>query len=86
MMKRDTLLSVEHLSVSFGKRAVLSDVSFDVARGDSLAIIEPNGCGKTVLLKALLNLIPCEGRITWDSCVRLAAAALFAISLFHQPD
>jgi zinc transport system ATP-binding protein len=59
------VLSVKMLSVSFGQRTVLEDLSFDVTRGENLAIIGPNGAGKTVLLRALLNQLPYEGSIAW---------------------
>jgi zinc transport system ATP-binding protein len=65
------LLSVANLSVSFGNREVIQDLSFEVQQGDCLAIIGPNGAGKTVLLQALLNLIPYRGEIRWSREARL---------------
>lgn len=65
------LLSVTNLSVTFGTRKVIRDLSFQVQQGDCLAIIGPNGAGKTVLLQALLNLIPYHGEIQWSPEVRL---------------
>ncbi|WP_348268825.1 metal ABC transporter ATP-binding protein [Edaphobacter paludis] len=70
-MNRDNLLSVRNLTVAFGDHAVIRDLSFDIPSGDTLAIIGPNGSGKTVLLKALLHLVPYEGVILWPSHVRL---------------
>lgn len=69
MMNR--LLSVANLSVNFGNRDVIHDLSFEVQQGDCLAIIGPNGAGKTVLLQALLNLIPHRGEIRWSPEARL---------------
>jgi len=66
-----TFLSATHLTVAFGTRAVIRDLSFEVHVGDCLAIIGPNGCGKTVLLKALLHLLPYAGEIRWDPAARL---------------
>ena len=43
------VLEVSHLSVQFGKTTVPRDLSFQVARGTSLAILGPNASGKTVL-------------------------------------
>jgi len=66
-----TLFSVRSLRVAFGERAVLSELSFEVYEGEILAIIGPNGSGKTVLLKTLLGLIPYTGTIVRDSQVRI---------------
>ena len=68
---RNTVLSVQHLAVAFGGRTIIRDLSFEVHQGDTLAVIGPNGCGKTVLLKALLGLIPYEGSIAWSPGMRL---------------
>ncbi|HLH07282.1 MAG TPA: metal ABC transporter ATP-binding protein [Terriglobales bacterium] len=65
------LLSVHNLSVGFGNRSVIRDLSFEVAARENLAIIGPNGAGKTVLLRALLNLVPYQGAIRWAQGVRL---------------
>jgi len=46
-------LQVRHGCKSFGARCVLRDVSFDLKRGGRLALLGPNGCGKTTLLKCL---------------------------------
>jgi len=62
----DRLLSVRGLRVAFGNRVVVRHLSFEVYSGDCLAIIGPNGSGKTVLLKALQHLIPYEGEILWS--------------------
>jgi len=44
--------------MSFGQRAVLSDVSFEVAAGEFLCVVGPSGCGKTTLLRLLAGLLP----------------------------
>lgn len=49
---------------SFGDHVVLRDVSFDIRRGEMVAIVGGSGCGKTVLLDTITGLIePNQGRV-----------------------
>ena len=64
-------LEVEHLSVSFGRLRVIEDLSFAVPAGHSMAIIGPNGSGKTVLFKALIGAVRAEGTIRWAPGTRI---------------
>ncbi|GMR18083.1 MAG: metal ABC transporter ATP-binding protein [Gammaproteobacteria bacterium] len=60
------LVSVRDVSFSYGYEPVLKDVSLDIYATDYLAIIGPNGGGKTTLLKLILGLLkPDTGQITW---------------------
>ncbi len=52
------LLTVEGLSIAYGPTAVVHDVSFSVAKGESLALIGESGSGKSTIAKALLRLLP----------------------------
>jgi zinc transport system ATP-binding protein len=65
------VLDVRHLTVRFSDTAVLQDLSFSVPAGSSMAVIGPNGSGKTVLFKALIGAIPFEGDVRWAPGVRL---------------
>lgn len=65
------VLEVERLTVRLGRTVVLRNLSFAVASGDSLAIIGPNGSGKTVLFKALIGSIPYDGMIRWTPGTRI---------------
>ena len=61
------LLDVRHLHVTFGKQQVLRDINLRVPRGQTVAVIGESGCGKTVLLKTLINLIcPTSGEVIFD--------------------
>ena len=64
-------LDVRHLTVSFGGVAVVDDLSFTVAEGDSLAIIGPTGSGKTVLFRALIGALPYRGEIRWAAGAKI---------------
>ncbi len=65
------VLKVSDLAIRFGRTAIFSRLSFTVSQGTTLAIIGPNGSGKTVLLRALIGAIPFEGTIRWAPDVRL---------------
>ncbi len=57
-------LSVEGLSVSFGTRPVLSEVSFAVRAGEFVGLVGPNGSGKSTLLRTALGmLVPQRGGV-----------------------
>ena len=53
----NNLVRVDHLTVSYGKIPVLEDISFTIEENDYLAIVGPNGSGKTTCMKALLHLL-----------------------------
>ena len=54
----------ESISVSYGKKQVLRDLTLEVPRGKIVALIGPNGCGKSSLLKTVSRaVIPSAGRV-----------------------
>jgi urea transport system ATP-binding protein len=58
------MLSIDSLNVFYGESHVLHDLSFDLAAGETVAVMGRNGMGKTTLLKALIGMIPSRsGRI-----------------------
>ena len=61
------LLETRDLCVNFGRQQVLRDIVLQVPRGQTLAVIGESGCGKTVLLKALIGLVrPTKGTVAFD--------------------
>ena len=60
---KPALLSVRHLHVYFGTRAVVRDISFDVQAGEKLALVGESGSGKTITALSLLRLAG-DARIT----------------------
>jgi len=67
----DVLLSVENVSLAFGGVKAVSDVSFDIRKGEIRAIIGPNGAGKTSMLNVINGFYqPQEGRITFKGQTR----------------
>ncbi len=62
-------LSVESLSFSYGRIAVLRDVTFAAEKGELLSVLGSNGVGKTTLFRCILGtLTPASGRVTVDGC------------------
>lgn len=62
------MIQARNISKRFFTQPVLSRISFDVARGESLVVLGQSGSGKSVLLKILANLIlPDEGSVQIDT-------------------
>jgi zinc transport system ATP-binding protein len=56
-MNNDTIVRLEHVFFSYGDVPVLEDVNISIEQNDFLAIIGPNGGGKTTILKLILGLL-----------------------------
>src|SRR5580658_103006 len=69
----EVLLAVEDVSLTFGGVRALNGVSFDIRKGEILAIIGPNGAGKTSMLNVINGFYqPQAGRITFKGRTRTA--------------
>jgi branched-chain amino acid transport system ATP-binding protein len=68
---REIMLNVENVSLRFGGVKAITDVSFDVRKGEIRAIIGPNGAGKTSMLNCINGFYhPQEGTITFKGVKR----------------
>lgn len=65
------LVKFDRVTLGYGRRAVLTDLNFDIPEGDFLGLVGPNGAGKTTILRAILgNLAPLSGTVTLANGLR----------------
>ena len=61
------MIEIRHVSKHFGRLEVLRDVSLECGPGQCIALIGPNGCGKTTLIKTILGMVlPSAGHILFQ--------------------
>ena len=66
------VLTVEHVAKAYGEKHVLTDVSLTVRRGEKVAVIGPNGLGKSTLLKIIVgDLAADQGKVAWGHETRV---------------
>lgn len=58
MMKQNSIIRVENLSIGYENKIIMKDLSFDIPKGDIFIIMGGSGCGKSTLLRTLTGLIP----------------------------
>lgn len=67
-----SILNVEHLSHGFGDRAIFSDVSFRLLKGEHIGLVGANGEGKSTFMSIITDkLMPDEGKVEWAKNVRV---------------
>lgn len=70
------MLRIESLSVSYGARRILNNVSLTVENGEVLALIGPNGAGKSTLVRAVSGVVPVHpGSVARKNGVNLLAVS-----------
>ena len=75
------LLAVDNISLRFGGVRALSEVSFDIRKGEIRAIIGPNGAGKSSMLNVINGFYqPQEGEIRWKGAARRRMTPYLAAS------
>lgn len=61
------MIEIKNIYKKFGKLEVLSDVNLSCKKGECIALIGPNGCGKTTLIKSILGMVlPDKGSIEFN--------------------
>ena len=61
------MITISHVNKKFGKLEVLKNVDLTCKKGECIALIGPNGCGKTTLIKCVLGMVlPDEGAIEFN--------------------
>ena len=79
------VIEAKNISKSFGDRAIVSDFSLRVARGDRIGIVGPNGSGKTTLINMLIGASePDSGTVKLGSTLEIATLDQHRDSL--EPD
>ena len=67
MANSDALLDVQNLVVEFGAVKAVSDISFKVAKGETLGLVGESGCGKSSTARAVMHLPPpTSGSVVFD--------------------
>ena len=65
--KVQTVVKIEKISLSYGKRQILDDISFNINQGEILGLLGPNGAGKSTIFNLITGLIkPDYGKIIFD--------------------
>jgi ATPase subunit of ABC transporter with duplicated ATPase domains len=81
------VLTVEGLSKSYGNNRVLTDTSFLMRRGERVAVIGPNGIGKSTLLKCALGQLSVDGgTVTWGHEAKVGYFAQDHADALGKPD
>lgn len=63
----NSLITLQHVSMRYDRRAILKDIDLEIKQGDFLAVTGPNGGGKTTLLRILLKLLkPTAGSVNYS--------------------
>lgn len=66
-----SLVTFDRATLGYGRRVVLTDISFDIPEGDFLGLVGPNGAGKTTILRAILGTLkPLAGTVTRSPTLR----------------
>lgn len=79
------MIQVQNINKTFGKLAVLQDLSLQLERGQAVAIVGPNGSGKTTFIKTILGMVlPESGKIIFNG-VQVGDNAAYRREIGYMP-
>ena len=70
-MSQEMLVDIQHLTIRFGRKVVVNDLSLQVAEGERIAIVGESGSGKTLTGLSLIGLLPEGGDVTGSVAIKL---------------
>ncbi len=83
----ESVVTVEKLSVVFGRFWALDDITFSLPRGTVVGLVGPNGAGKTTLMRVLATLlVPASGSASVGGCDVVKAAGRVRSKIGYLPD
>ena len=72
-MSKNTYFEVKNVSAGYGDKEIIHEICFEAEPHTLTALIGPNGCGKTTLLKSMVNLLQTQvlqkARLRCSQCV-----------------
>ena len=73
MVDSENIIAVSDITKRFGRKVILSGISLEIKRGDSIAFVGRNGYGKSTLLKIIAGLLPFEkGTVTHNGKLKFS--------------
>jgi len=84
------MLKVEHITTGYGKKQILNDVSFEVAKGSIVLLTGGNGSGKSTILKTIYGLLKpwtSKGKVIFEelSVTDLFVSAMIQYGIVYMP-
>ena len=70
-MSQEILVDIQNLTIRFGRKVVVNDLSLQVAEGERIAIVGESGSGKTLTGLSLIGLLPEGGDVTGSVSIKV---------------